>query len=314
MGGAAGSQQSPLNLKPLSFSEKPSRRTDLVTGHKDDPQERAWLVGAGGGGGGGQEEPWPSTRAHLLCPRAGPARLPCRPLPRACGKRPRPEAPPGGPALRLCLLRTWRGLGFPSAKLGSPPTLTTERARSPERGRRKAPAAALLTGKPGKGRGWGRGQVRGLPAQVRARADEAGGGCLGPFPAPTPPSQRAGVRSAIPTKARLARCPGHIDRLAWVPASCLLSPGSRGAERVKGLGPTFVCRSAPALELTRTNEGRLRVPPGKGSAPGLRPRALHGRGPQGTRSPAHLQQKAASAHSIGTSSSVCGFYFWAVRC
>lgn len=68
---------------------------------------------------------------------------------------------------------------------------------------------------------------------------------------------------------------------------------------------------------TRINPDKRReiaCPTRKRIRPGLRPRALHGRGPQGTRCPPHLQQKAASAHSKGASSSACGFFFRAVRC
>lgn len=189
------------------------------------------------GEGGGQEAPWPSMPAHLLCPRAGPARLPSSRLPRAWGKRPRPEAPPGGPAQRLCLLRTWRGLGFPSAKLGSPPTLTTERGPQSEATAKPGPPALL----PGEPRAGGAGVVdrcAGSRAQVRARVQAAGGGCLGPLPVPTPPSRRAGVRSAIPTRARPAECPGQIDRLARAPASGLLSPGAPAAPKgLRGWAP-----------------------------------------------------------------------------
>lgn len=152
---------------------------------------------------------------------SGWARAPPRPSrPRAWGKRPRPEAPPGGPAQRLCLLRTWRGLGFPSAKLGSPPTLTIQ--RGPQSEATAKPRRARLVSCKTKG-GAGPGPRTGArapgPRCERAWKRRAGGGGLGPLPVPTPPSQRAGVRPAGPTEARLAQRPGQIDRLAWAPAA-----------------------------------------------------------------------------------------------
>lgn len=171
------------------------------------------------------------------------------------GDPPRPEAPPHRGAHSLCLLRTWPGLGFPHAKLGSPPFLTSGwgavlRVRPPQSPR---PHCELEI----QGRG-GAGAADRCAAPGRwERAGEAAG-----LPAPLP---GRGVCPAAPRRARGAA--GH-------PASCARGAGRRGpagCAAQKGLSCLAPHLCLQICTCTQINPGQMQgdcesSPPGKGPA------------------------------------------------
>lgn len=194
-----------------------------------------------GRGGQGQGEPRPLWTARAPLPSRWAWAPALCPLPRANGER---GPPPGGPAPlqahSLCLYRTWLGLGFPHAKLGSPPFLTS--GCGPQSEATTKPPPALLAGKSRKGRGRGSGQVRGLrPRWERACGKQAG------LPASLlsldPTRSAAGGRPAAPRRGRgqapRASCPPGRRSSLQRPRVC--SRRLRGAERVKlpGAPPLF---------------------------------------------------------------------------